>query len=215
MDLAAMRLRFREGCADRAMSLSDPEVDLELNRAWRYTLPDTVNGTSRDGSISFALQAGKQDYNLDVAADVGTGNAGLVREIKIGIRFNDMTTKLDYYDDFDFFYDRFVHNDAAQGRPGAVLVWKRTLTFRPVPDVSAYTVVVPASLYNVALTADGISNDTLAIAAVRFAVRDYAAEQKWTDTLETFDALVDDSVEKLSGRAYTRPPARRRRRNFL
>lgn len=214
MNLVEMRSHFREGCADRAQTISDVDVDAELNRAWRYTLPDEVNGTTRQGMISFDTVAGKQNYDLDLAADVGGANAGVIRDVGIGIRFSDRTTKLDYYTDFSLFWDRYQFTDTAQGRPSAILVRERVLTFRQIPD-GAYTVLVPGSVYNPVLDANGIANETFAMAVVRLAVRDYAGEQKWTDTLETFDALASASLDLLRGIGYSRPASQRRRRRII
>ncbi len=210
-----MRERFREGCADRAQTITDSDVDAELNRAWRYTLPDSVNGTLRQGMISFPTIVGRQNYDLDLAADVGSGNAGVIRDVGIGIRFADLTMRLDYYTDFSLFWDRYKFTDTSVGRPSAVLVRERVLTLRPIPDVTTYTLLVPGSVYNPMLTTEGIANETISMAVVRLAVRDYAGEQKWTDTLETFDLLVDESLDLVRGLSYSRPASKRRRRSMI
>ena len=205
MDLAAMIVRFREGNADRSTSdMNDAAVQAILDTAWRFTLPGEIDGTFREGSIAFNTTSAKQDYDLDSAADVGSANAGMVRAVEKGIRISDERTPLAFYDDFNTFFCEYIYSDTSVGRPQSVLVRKRTLTLRPIPN-GVFSIVVPGSLFNPALTSNGVANDDHALTAVRIALRDYAAEQGADSTSARYSELSESALERVRAQAQARP----------
>ena len=204
MNLADMIVRFREGNADRASDLNDASIQALLNTSWRFTLPGEVDGTFREGAITFNTVIGQQDYDLDNATHVGATNAGMVRAVEKGIRVSTETSPLLFFDDFNTFFCDYTYSDTQQGRPQSVLVRKRTLTLRPIPS-AIVTIVVPGSLFNAAIDSGGVANDDVALAVVRIALRDYAAEQGTDSTSARYENLTESSLGRVRAQAQARP----------
>jgi hypothetical protein len=221
VDKPTMRTRFREAIADRASDLNDAAVDALLNTVWQFILPGEIDGVFREEDVSAALSTSNFTVDLDSTANFGgmgaSGNAGRVRQVMPGVRLGDSRDPLDFYNDSETFYNRYLWNDVGteSGRPIAVLLQKRILTVHPVPD-TFYELVIPASVYNAAIPSAGIANDDWALAVVRIAARDWTTEQGMDAAAQRLVALADDSKRRVQAQSRARPVTNReRRREFI
>ena len=212
-----MRTRFREAVGDRASDLNDAAVDVLLNTSWKFDLPSEVDGVFREEDFSAAITLGSLDLDSSASPNGLGSNAGRIRQLLPGVRLSDSTEPLDFYDDAETFYNRYLWEDVGvqTGRPQAVLLQKRILTIHPVPD-TFYELVLPASAFNAAIPSTGIANDTWALAVVRLAARDYAVEQGYDDIATRMTSLFDTSKARIQSQSRARPSANREsRRPFI
>lgn len=212
-----MRTRFREAVGDRASDINDAAVDVLLNTAWKFDLPSEIDGVFREEDFSAAISPGLSASGLDfdsTASPNGLGtNAGRIRQLLPGARLGDSTDPLDFYDDAETFYNRYLWENVGveTGRPQALLLQKRLLIVHPKPD-DFYELVLHASAFNPAIASTGIANDTWALAVVRLAARDYAVEQGYDDIATRMTSLFEMSKARMQAQSRARPVANRERR---
>ena len=192
MDLSEMRERLT-----RKLGLSESDfetvlLDAELNRVWRFAIPNRIDAAAIRGFVSLATVAGTDTYDIDVAFSA-TPILALEGPAFYG------TDELTVYSDPALFWSDWNPGDTTQGTPNSLLWQARRITLRPIP-AAIYTVRVHAARYRDALTASGVADEQEAQAVVDGAVARMAHEIGEDDVAARYEALFERDVAELTPR---------------
>jgi hypothetical protein len=192
--------RVHRGLGDRARDIIDSEVQSYLNSVWQFQIPDIVPGFYREETFQLPLVVSQTVYNVDNTAAFG----GRCRQVLNGMYYSDGEF-LDYYTDQFTFYRKWALDSVGTGRPDAVLNYARELRFEKAPD-QVYTLYIPATAYQAALTSVGLSNENYAMVVVRGAIRDLAGDLGYDEIFQRFAVLFDQSVRRMTTHTLSRLP---------
>lgn len=172
--------------------LSETELDQELNRVWRFGIPNRVDAAAVRGLVSLQTVAGDDSYDLDVEfpsapllAVEGPAYYG--------------SSQLDLYTDPVLFWEDFDPASTEQAAPQGLLVQGRTLTVRPIP-AAIYTVKIQAARYRDALTSSGVADELEASVVVEGAAARLAHQLGQEDVGARYDQLFERDLSELSPR---------------
>jgi len=198
-----MRTEFKNQLAGLAESVSDGEIDVLLNRAFQFTIPEEVSGFLTEGEWTITTVAGTGSYAYP----------STVYSVRKHQPELDDTYYLGWYSRPELFWDTYKRVSAANTRPTGALFYGETCELRPIPD-AVYTVRVQARVYPAALTdPDGLANETHALAVI------YAASFEWAevrslDFRAEIDARYRVKLDKMRTRSNNRSRERKRTRSF-
>lgn len=198
MNLATMESLVLRRLGLGSSDLAASELDRELNRIYRWEIPNLVGEASAKGQVSFVLSIGVDTYDLDAKTN------GTLRAVGRPVLISTLTSPhypIDVYDDADLFWRDFDLLDTAQRRPYAALVQGRTMTLRPVPD-AAYVVTMAALLYRGALTSAGISDESEAYVCVDGAAARLASDLGMDEIAAKYMALFREGLGTLAAKYY-------------
>jgi hypothetical protein len=207
MDLATMRTRFRQCCAELDPDLTSSEIDTYLNEQYGFAIPDEIPGSISEGEWTEVTVASTQDYDFpNYVANVQRGATIDDNPLTMYFRSAEMWAK----------YDRSL---VTESKPYAALFHNDTMTLYPIPD-AAYTVVVPLRAYpndgtSVLTLGDaGLVNESHALAVVWGAAAELTAVLGDYETSTSLQARSNLYMSRLRTRSVAPPKGRRARASF-
>ncbi len=192
MDLATLRATVTEKLGLETADLPEARLDRELNRVWRFGIPNRIDSAAIRGFVSVPTVASVADYDLDtvLAATPLLAVEGPVFYL---------SQELDLYSDPQLFWQDFDLASVAEGPPQGVLVQGRRITVQPTPD-AAYTVRIYSARYRDALTSAGIADEQEATAVVDGAASRIAHELGQEDVGTRFENLFEADLAAVASR---------------
>jgi hypothetical protein len=169
------------------MGLRDGDIDLFLQRVYRFEIPDKVGEASAEGQITFTPVIGTDAYTFSTISEVPEGDPVLlIRGITGPLHLmNTSPSELDLYSNPKEFYN--LYPTVTNADPLAALVYGRTLRLRPVPTATTQ-IRVHGLFYRDEFPEAGIELEPEAWCAVHGAVHLYASETGSDDIETRFDA---------------------------
>lgn len=217
MNLATMRVQFNEHTADLANALTDAEVDVYLNRAYRYVIPADVGGELSETLWELQTATGIESYDYathiiapkaDAAWIESYTENGELTQNAFPIRFLDVETDRSVWT----WSDRLSNGGNAV--PSSALFWGRKVYLSPKPDRD-YIVKIPArGGPSSDLGTSGLTNEVHAKAVVHAATADFLALVEDASGVQRESALYQRYRELLYSYAQSRPNHRRVKRSF-
>lgn len=193
MDLATMRERVltKLGLRD-STDIDQADLDVELNRVWRYAIPNRVEMAGVRQMLAFSTQVGVDAYDIDGAGVFAKPIRALEEPF---VRTGDV--ELDLYSVPLLFWRDFSLTGTQTGAPTALLLVGRMMTLRPTPD-AVYSIYASAIRYRDELVSAGISDGDEADTVVNGAVAHLAEENGFDEIATRYGALYETSIANLS-----------------
>ena len=203
MNLATMRTKFKDQLAGLATAVSDGEIDVLLNGAYQYTIPDALPGFITEGEWELTTVAGTGSY-----AFPDTVYSVHMRQPELDDR-----KYLGYYSRPSIFFNRYDRVSPQNARPLGALFYGETVELRPIPD-AVYTIHIYARLYPDALTSDGLVSRTHALATIYSAAQEWAEERDQELLMAKLQQRYATQLKLLRTRSNNRPRERYHLRSF-
>jgi len=199
-----MRTQFKAQLAGLAASEADVDIDVLLNGAYQFTIPDDVSGFITDGEWTITTVAGTGSYAYP----------STVHSVRMEAPDLDDTYYLSYNTRPELFWHAYKRVSAANARPTGALFYGEVCELRPIPD-AVYTVRVYARVYPAALTdPDGLTNRTHARAVVYAAAFEWAEQRDHEELMVKLAARYEAQKNALRSRSNNQPRERRPTRSF-
>ena len=198
-----MRTKFKAQLAGLAEALSDGEIDVFLNGAYQFAIPDEVSGFITEGL-----------WTITTVADTGTySHPSTLYSVRMRRPKLDDTYYLGFYSRPELFWDTYDRVSTANARPTGALFYGQECELRPIPD-AVYTVRVYARVYPAVLTANGLDNRTHALATVYAAAQEYAEEGDHEALMAKLVPRYERQKSALQARSNNVPRERYQVRSF-
>ena len=203
MNLAAMRTKFKGQMAGLADSMSDADIDVFLNGAYQFTIPNEVDGFITEG-----------EWVITTVADTGEyAYPDNLYSVRNAAPMIDDNSYLSYHTRPQLFWHYYERTGGNSARPTGALFYGTTVQLRPVPE-QEYTVRVFTRNYPDALETAGLPNRTHALATVYAAAIEYAEELDLSALLANLVPRYDEQVGALRTRSNNRTRERYPVRSF-
>lgn len=212
MNVADMRVKFREGANDLDASLGDGDIDAYLNRAYQYVIPSEVGAEYNKGYYAINTVASQRGYSVPSYV-FGAGNE-LVAYIRDGgdLHFLSVETNPGRW-------ERYQAGDSAtEARPSSLLFYAATVTLWPTPD-AVYTITIPSSRgrshsITDSAGATNLADDRLAMACVHAGLMEFHNETQDEVSYAMADREYKRWKRMLMRNAHGRPSRRHPARSF-
>ena len=176
MDQATMRTTFKTRLAQLGDTQSEAQIDVYLNRAYRWTIPDLVPGFLTNDKWDIATTTASTSYEFP----------DYVHSIHGGSQHYDGNALTEWFDSEAFFFNTggVTAWAASSGKPTDILfdqaAGARVVAVYPNSDQvapAAYQIKVGIRAYGQSdIATDGIVNETHAMAVVSAAVLNFAED---------------------------------------
>jgi len=216
MNLSAMRLKVKAQLGGTASSMSDTEIDVLLNRAYRFGVPTLIPGEMFEGTWEFQAVIAVDTFAYDPHVLYLETSGARVTIEPYTLHSDKSTVPLRIWTDPVEFYARFERDgDLTSGRPSDVLVYGRSIVIRPGSYGANYYFYFPAKLGPSSdLVTAGLDDENHAMAVVLLAALETAQEK----SLDEYEARIKSRLEQylnpLKEQSLGRGHKRRSRRSF-
>lgn len=201
MDRATRRSRVLKNLGFTDQDVSTTDLDAELDRIFRFEIPNRVGGGAYRREVTFDLVASQDTYDLDTIGAAVTPTPLHIH----GVR-NQMVVlngEPIYYttDPFQFF---LIHDPDAtnENEPSELLVDGRQLIFRPTPDaIYSCTLRVSAARDPLEIITDELEAETVVRGATFYLAAQRGMDEIGGVFLDLYNASMAQMATKYRGNA--------------